>query len=77
MDVEALLKKKEQIKSQVKQAFVIFYRKKCDQMMDYIKTLRLCIKWFQELEGNYLLEQENHKDLLETAEKKCIDMGND
>ncbi|KAG5545000.1 hypothetical protein RHGRI_017457 [Rhododendron griersonianum] len=43
-------------------------------MMDYIKTLRLCIKWFQELEGNYLLEQENHKDLLETAEKKCIDM---
>ncbi|KAE9465303.1 hypothetical protein C3L33_02787, partial [Rhododendron williamsianum] len=38
---------------------------------------RLCIKWFQELEGNYLLEQEKHKDLLESMEKKCTDMGDD
>lgn len=46
-------------------------------MMDYIKRLRLCIKWFQEIEGNYILEQEKLKDLLETAEKKCTDMGNE
>lgn len=46
-------------------------------MLDYIKRLRLCIKWFQELEGNYLSEQEKLKDLLEMAEKKCTDMGND
>ena len=44
-------------------------------MIEYIKRLRLCVKWFQELEGNYLLEQEKLKNLLDIAEKKCIDMG--
>ena len=44
-------------------------------MIEYIKRLRLCIKWFQELEGNYLLEQEKLKNLLDIAEKKCTDMG--
>ena len=45
-------------------------------MMDYIRRLRLCIRWFQEVEGGYLLEQENLRELLESAEKKCAEMGN-
>jgi len=45
-------------------------------MMDYIRRLRLCIRWFQEVEGGYLLEQENLRELLESAEKKCVAMGN-
>ncbi|KAF7124257.1 hypothetical protein RHSIM_Rhsim12G0083600 [Rhododendron simsii] len=69
MDVEALLNEKMKTKNKFN------LKEKCDQMMDYIKRLRLCIKWFQELEGNYLLEQEKHKDLLETTKKKCTDMG--
>ncbi|KAI8552737.1 hypothetical protein RHMOL_Rhmol06G0290100 [Rhododendron molle] len=67
-DVEALLNEKMKTKNKFN------LKEKCDQMMDYIKRLRLCIKWFQELEGNYLLEQEKLKDLLETAEKKCANM---
>lgn len=35
----------------------------------------MCIKWFQELEGDLLLEQEKHWKMMETAEKKCSDMG--
>lgn len=44
-------------------------------MTDYIKRLRMCIKWFQELEGDLLLQQEKHVKMLESVEKKCNDMG--
>ena len=44
-------------------------------MTDYIRRLRLCVKWFQELEGSNLLEKENLNNLLEMAEKKCSDTG--
>lgn len=44
-------------------------------MSDYIRRLKQCIKWFQQLEGTYLIEQDKLKSLLESAEKKCIDMG--
>lgn len=44
-------------------------------MGDYIKRLRQCIRWFQQLEGNYVTEQEKLKHLLEVAEKKCNDLG--
>ncbi|KAH9610955.1 hypothetical protein KSS87_002495 [Heliosperma pusillum] len=47
------------------------YKERCDQMMDYIKRLRLCIKWFQEVEGGYILEQDNLRESLEALEKKC------
>jgi len=46
-------------------------------MMDYIKRLRVCIRWFQEVEGGYLLEQDSLRALLESAEKRCTEMGND
>jgi kinesin family protein C1 len=44
-------------------------------MMDYIKRLRLCIKWFQELEGSYLFEQEKLQNALDFAESRCAEMG--
>ncbi|KAJ0603866.1 hypothetical protein HanHA300_Chr02g0043091 [Helianthus annuus] len=43
-------------------------------MADYIKRLKMCIKWFQELEADLLLEQDKHWKMLETAEKKCNDI---
>ena len=44
-------------------------------MMDYIRKLRLCIKWFQELEGSYFSEQEKLRNLLDCAERKCNELG--
>jgi kinesin family protein C1 len=44
-------------------------------MMDYIKRLRLCIKWFLELEGSYLFEQEKLQNALDFAESRCAEMG--
>ncbi|PSS16235.1 Kinesin-like protein [Actinidia chinensis var. chinensis] len=67
-DIEALLNEKIKTKNRFN------LKEKCDQMVEYIKRLRLCIKWFQELEGNYLLEKEKLKNLLDIAEKKCTDM---
>ncbi|XAR56635.1 Minus-end-directed kinesin ATPase [Bertholletia excelsa] len=67
-DVEALMNEKMKAKNKFN------LKEKCDQMGEYIKRLRLCIKWFQELEGGYLSEQEKLKNLLEVAEKKCTDM---
>uniref|UniRef100_A0A5B6ZFD7 Kinesin-like protein n=1 Tax=Davidia involucrata TaxID=16924 RepID=A0A5B6ZFD7_DAVIN len=67
-DVELLLSEKMKAKNKFN------LKEKCDQMMEYIKKLRLCIKWFQELEGSYLLEQDKLKHLLESAERKCAVM---
>lgn len=53
----------------------LLLQEKCDQMMEYIRKLRLCIKWFQELEGNYHVEQDKLRNLLESAEKKCGELG--
>ena len=44
-------------------------------MMEYIKRLRLCIKWFQELEGEYAFEQEKLRNALELTERRCSEMG--
>ncbi|GAB4846221.1 Kinesin-like protein KIN-14C [Ancistrocladus abbreviatus] len=67
-DVEALLNERMKTKNKFN------YKERCDQMMDYIRRLRLCIRWFQELEGGYLLEQEHLREILESAEKKCCDI---
>ncbi|KAL8144227.1 hypothetical protein V2J09_017259 [Rumex salicifolius] len=68
-DVEALLNERMRTKNKFN------YKERCEQMMDYIRRLRLCIKWFQEIEGGYLLEQENLREMVEFVEKKCNDMG--
>nr|XP_043628795.1 kinesin-like protein KIN-14N [Erigeron canadensis] len=67
-DVEALLKEK------IKPNNKFSLKEKCDVMKDYIKRLRMCIKWFQELEGDLLLQQEKNWKIVESAEKKCNDM---
>ncbi|KAF8414066.1 hypothetical protein HHK36_002065 [Tetracentron sinense] len=66
-DVEALLNEK--IKGR---KFDI--KGKVDQMTEYIKKLRLCIKWFQGLEESHLLQQEKLRNLLESAERKCTEI---
>ncbi|KAD6454009.1 hypothetical protein E3N88_08715 [Mikania micrantha] len=53
--VEALLN--ERIKDKNKLTF----KEKCDVMFDYIKRLRMCIKWFQEFERDVLLQQLSKK----------------
>ncbi|KAI3702946.1 hypothetical protein L6452_28700 [Arctium lappa] len=67
-DVEALLNEKIRTKNKYS------LKEKCDSMMEYIKRLRMCIRWFQELEGDILLEQQNLGKMLESAERKCKDM---
>ncbi|KAK6157153.1 hypothetical protein DH2020_011401 [Rehmannia glutinosa] len=67
-DVEALLNEKLKIKNKFN------YKEKSEQMAECIKRLKQCIKWFQQLEGNYVTEQEKLKNLLELAEKRSNDM---
>lgn len=50
-------------------------QEKNDKMIDFIKRLKQCIKWFLQLELNYVEEQGKIKKLLELAEKKCNDTG--
>ncbi|KAK6946834.1 Kinesin motor domain [Dillenia turbinata] len=67
-DVEALLNEKMKTKNKFN------LKEKCDQMMEYIRRLRLCIKWFQELEGSYLTEQDKLQNLLDYAERRCSEL---
>ncbi|KAJ8747516.1 hypothetical protein K2173_009253 [Erythroxylum novogranatense] len=67
-DVYALLNERMKYKNKYN------YKERCENMMDYIKRLRLCIRWFQELEGSYLFEQEKLQNALEFTESKCAEM---
>ncbi|EPS70906.1 hypothetical protein M569_03849 [Genlisea aurea] len=66
-DVEALLNEKLK-KSRFN------HKENSEHMSECIKRLKLCIKWFQQVEGKYILEQESLKNLLESAENKCSDI---
>ncbi|PHU13068.1 hypothetical protein BC332_19998 [Capsicum chinense] len=67
-DVEALLAEKLKTKNKFNT------KEKCDLMSEYIRRLKLCIKWFQQLEENNVTQQASLKSLLESAEKKCNEM---
>ncbi|KAJ6752202.1 hypothetical protein OIU85_002607 [Salix viminalis] len=67
-DVYALLNERMRYKNKFN------YKERCENMMDYIKRLRLCIKWFQDLEGSYLFEQEKLQNALDFAESRCAEM---
>ncbi|KAF8047326.1 hypothetical protein N665_3094s0005 [Sinapis alba] len=67
-DVEALLNERIKYKSKFN------YKERCENMMEYIKRLRLCIRWFQEVELDYAFEQEKLKNALVLNEKHCADM---
>ncbi|KAJ4976983.1 hypothetical protein NE237_002089 [Protea cynaroides] len=62
-DVEALLNEKMKGKNKFD------YKGKCEQMTEYVKKLRLCIKWFLEREDNHVFEQEKLQNMVESAEK--------
>ncbi|XP_072956120.1 kinesin-like protein KIN-14N isoform X3 [Typha angustifolia] len=63
-DVERLLGEK--MKGKNKNDF----KGKSEQMMEYIKKLRACIKWFMEREDVNLVELERLRSLLESEEKR-------
>lgn len=44
-------------------------------MLDYIKRLRLCVKWFQELEDSYLQEQERLRNALNYTQQRLDELG--
>lgn len=48
---------------------------KLDNAIDYIKRLKLCLKWFQQVEQNHVLEKEKLQSSIEAVEKKCTDTG--
>lgn len=54
---------------------LLIFQEKCDLLTDYIKRLKLCIRWFQELEQSYLFEQEKLLDRLDDAEHRCNESG--
>ncbi|KAK6917386.1 Spindle pole body-associated protein Vik1/Cik1, microtubule binding domain [Dillenia turbinata] len=47
---------------------------KLEQMTEYIKKLRLCIKWLQDVEEAHVVEKEKLQITLQTAETKLADM---
>ncbi|KAK8626512.1 hypothetical protein V6N13_134155 [Hibiscus sabdariffa] len=67
-DVEALVSEKMKSKNKFN------YKERCENMMEYIKRLRLCIRWFLELEGEYAFEQEKLRCALELTERRCYEM---
>ncbi|KAK4797152.1 hypothetical protein SAY86_029478 [Trapa natans] len=67
-DVEALLAEKLKTKNKFN------YKEKCENMMEYIKRLRLCLRWFQEVEASYLCKHERLTVSLEIAEQKLAEI---
>ncbi|CDY29282.1 BnaC01g19340D [Brassica napus] len=67
-DVDALLHERIKYKSKYN------YKERCENTMDYVKRLRLCIRWFQELELDYAFEQEKLKNAMGLNEKHCADL---
>ncbi|XP_042482259.1 kinesin-like protein KIN-14C isoform X2 [Macadamia integrifolia] len=67
-EVEALLNEKMKGKTKFD------YKGKCEQMTDYVKKIRLCIKWFLEREDSHVLEQEKLKIMVESAEKERTEL---
>ncbi|CAL9763561.1 unnamed protein product, partial [Musa acuminata subsp. burmannicoides] len=63
-DVERLLAEK--IKVKTKNDF----KGKSEQMIEYIKKFRICIRWYMELEDGYLAEQGKLRNMLESEEKR-------
>ncbi|KAK9906151.1 hypothetical protein M0R45_002811 [Rubus argutus] len=49
-------------------------KEKCDSLTEYIKRLKPVIRWFQELEGSYLLEHEKLQNSLQVSELQRSEM---
>ncbi|KAJ8459696.1 hypothetical protein OPV22_032622 [Ensete ventricosum] len=46
------------------------YKGKSEQMIEYIKRLRICIRWYMELEDGYMEEQEKLLNMLGSEERR-------
>ncbi|EHA8587297.1 kinesin-like protein KIN-14H [Cocos nucifera] len=46
------------------------YKGKSEQMIEYIKKLKTCIRWLMELEDGYLAEQEKLRSMLDSEERR-------
>ncbi|XP_010529372.1 PREDICTED: kinesin-like protein KIN-14C [Tarenaya hassleriana] len=46
---------------------------KIEQMTDIIKRLKICVKWFQQVDETHVQEKENLRNSLESAEKRSSD----
>ncbi|CAL5393179.1 unnamed protein product [Camellia sinensis] len=44
-----------------------------EQMNDHIRKLKLCLKWFQQVEEGHIKEKEKLCNTLESAERKCTE----
>lgn len=51
------------------------FQGKSEQMIEYIKKLKICVKWFMELEDGYQTEQGMLRNLCESEEKRHAEMG--
>ncbi|CAL5212920.1 unnamed protein product [Lathyrus oleraceus] len=67
-DVEALLNEKAKKKERFN------YKERCENMVDYIKRLKVCIRWFQDIEMSYSIEQEKLKNSLEMTQQKSVEI---
>ncbi|KAL5772677.1 hypothetical protein ACOSQ2_012601 [Xanthoceras sorbifolium] len=65
-EVEALLNEKPKAKK-------FDLKAKMEQMIEHNKRLKLCVKWFQQVDENHNLDKEKLRSALESAEKKCSD----
>ncbi|CAL9094861.1 unnamed protein product, partial [Musa hybrid cultivar] len=63
-DVERLLAEKMKVKTKND------FKGKSEQMIEYIKKFRICIRWYMELEDGYLAEQGKLRNMLESEEKR-------
>lgn len=45
-------------------------------MTEHNKRFKLCIKWFQQVDENHVLEKQKIQSALESTEKKLSDTGN-
>lgn len=48
---------------------------KIEQMTDIIKRLKVCVKWFQQVDETHVQEKESLRSSLESAEKRCSEKG--
>ena len=56
---------------------VLLMQGRVDQMSDYIKKLRACIRWYMELEDGYLAEQEKLRGAMDSENNRHTELGNE
>lgn len=42
---------------------------------DYLKRLKICIKWFQKSLQNLATEKDNLRNMLDASDRKCVEAG--